>query len=89
MIRPLKILLVDDSSINRKLLRKMIEDEFEKRNLPTATFTSLPDGEDVIQLFRNSSEEAMSIDCILMVIGTASFAFLHCSPHCISYRALS
>lgn len=63
MFKNIKTLIVDDSAINRKFLRKLIESE---KSLYTTTVYEMEDGKDVLDLFDKFPEDGHSFNCIFI-----------------------
>lgn len=58
----LEIVIVDDSSINRKFLRKL----FETEKSLNVNITEFYDGQDLVDMFTNNTDKTISIDCIFL-----------------------
>ena len=76
----IRIWIVDDSLMNRKLHRKLIEAEASKF-LSVPEISVFPDGEDVVDAFEKRFDEAMAVDCIMLVN--------YLNEHCHQYYYLS
>lgn len=62
-IRVIRILIVDDSTINRKVLRKSIQAEMPGFQ---AIVSECVDGQDAIDLFESAPHDGHALDCILL-----------------------
>lgn len=62
--RLVRILLVDDSAMNRKVMKRLIEAEVKL--LPLVTVTEADDGTTAVEAIRNSQSNGEPIDCVFM-----------------------
>jgi CheY-like chemotaxis protein len=58
------VLIVDDSSMNRKIIRRMID--FEKETLPHVTFFEADDGRSALDLMQDNLQKGLHFDFVLM-----------------------
>lgn len=64
-VKPVRILIVDDSKPNRKMHGKLIESESDKFRVPLE-MSYFADGKEVVDYFQDFYKNAMALDCILL-----------------------